>query len=171
MKLIALFFSLMITSFFTHAEEFKLPMGTTFRAYMTGFDCGEYNLGYVQSPKKFENRNIEFKQFSADKDLNNILLEIHYTGDQGERCFYGGFFLRNRSSVELDFNYSEIKTNGDITNCTSKEAWLNNHWQDMRYETSKRGHRYVAVVVDRDEQDIICESKISRAVFDRKKEL
>lgn len=153
-----------------YGETFKLPTGTTFRAHMDGFDCGTFGpeSDYVTAPADYKSRNIEFIQLSADKELNNFLIELAYVGENNSLCTYGAFFVRNRDEVRLNLDYSEVVASGDSSDCIETQDWLNNALSSVKYQASKRGFRYVAVTLLENQENNICETNYLRAVFDRR---
>lgn len=159
--------SLMIGST-TLAETFKLPAGTTFRAKSVGYDCGEFTSEYLGAPKEYLERKIEFVQLSADKHLNTFLVEANYEGTNGEKCIYGGFYDRDRTTVRINLSSSEVVTDGDVENCLDGQMWLDNKLSSVKYEASKRGYRFVALHVVEDAKNELCESNTVRTVFDRR---
>lgn len=155
----------------TWTETYKLPEGTTFRARATGYDCGTFITSaqsYVGAPENFRSRSIEFKQLSADKDLNKFLFEAEYPSTTGEKCIYGIFLDRNRDSKTLDFTHSLIKTEGSEESCLETKEFIDTELASVAYEASKRGIRYVAVQVVKDTPNDVCESGNVRVVFDRR---
>lgn len=152
----------------TWTETFKLPEGTTYRARTAGYDCGTFGNTYVAAPENFRTRNIEFKQLSADKDLNKFLFEAQYPGTTGEKCIYGIYLDRNRDDKTLDFTHSLIKTTeGFEDTCVETQSFLDQELKNVAYEGSKRGLRYVAVEIVKTANDV-CESNSVRVVFDRR---
>lgn len=150
------------------AETFKLPAGTTFRAQGVGYDCGEFTTDYLPAPTMYAQRNVEFVQLSADKHLNTFLVEANYEGAEGQKCIYGGFYDRDRSSVRINLSSSEVVTDGAMENCLEGQAWLDEKLGSLKYEASKRGYRFVALHVIEDEQNELCETNTVRTVFDRR---
>ena len=150
-------------------ETFKLPEGTTYRARTAGYDCGTFGNKYVQAPESFRHRGIEFKQLSADKDLNKILFEAVYPSTQGKECIYGIFLDRNRDNKTLDFTHSLVKTEeGNEEACLETQQFIDTELQTVAYEGSKRGLRYVAVEIVKDTPNDVCETNSVRVVFDRR---
>ncbi len=150
-------------------ETFKLPEGTTYRARAAGYDCGAFGGAYVQAPATFRERGIEFKQLSADKDLNKFLFEAVFPGEHGQQCIYGVFLDRNRDDKTLDFTHSEIVTVERVQGgCSATQAFLDGELRSVAYEGSRRGLRYVAVQVVKDTPNDVCESGNVRVVFDRR---
>lgn len=152
------------------AEVFKLPMGTTFRAKADGFDCGTFGpeADYVVAPASFGEKEITFGQLSADKELNHFLIELSFPSETGANCTYGAFFIRNREAVRLDFDYSNLVSDVDASECASVSTWLDNNLTSLPYEASKRGFRYVAVSLVDNAPAELCESGVVRVVFDRR---
>lgn len=149
-------------------ETFKLPEGITFRARTTGYDCGTFTTNYVAAPGSFQALNIEFKQLAADKDLNKFLFEAVYPGTEGNTCTYGVYLDRSRDTKTLDFTHSLIKTDGSEESCSTAKAFLDTQLASVAYEGSKRGIRYVAVQIIKDEVNDVCENGNVRVVFDRR---
>lgn len=162
--------SLLIFSWALSAETFKLPMGTTFRAAADGYDCGTFGPedDYVPAPMSYEEHEISFFQLSADKELNNFLVELSYPSEAGTTCTYGVFFLRNRETKQLDFAYSEIVTDSETSLCESTRTWLDQEFASVPYEASRRGFRYVAVTLNKVVGPASCASGTTRIVFDRR---
>lgn len=153
----------------TWTETFKLPEGTTFRARAAGYDCGTFGNTYVATPEILQSRGVEFKQLSADKDLNKFLFEAEFPGTAGNKCIYGIFLDRNRETKTLDFTHSLIKTEEGLeANCQETKEFLDTQLAITAYEGSKRGLRYVAVDVMKDTPNEVCESGQVRIVFDRR---
>ena len=155
----------------TWTETYKLPEGTTFRARTAGYDCGTFitpGQKYVEAPENFRSRNIEFKQLSADKDLNKFLFEAEYPGTDGEKCIYGIFLDRSRETKTLDFTHSLVTTKGSEEACLDTKAFIDNELRSNAYEASKRGIRYVAVEIVKDTPNEVCETRSVRVVFDRR---
>lgn len=155
----------------TWTETYKLPEGTTFRARGVGYDCGTFitaTQSYVGAPTMISERKIDFKQFSADKDLNKFLIEIEYPGTEGEKCIYGMFLDRNRDTKNLDFTHSLITTKGTQESCLETKEFMDKEFTNLPYEASKRGIRFVAVSLIQDEANDVCESGTVRTVFDRR---
>ncbi len=152
----------------TWTETFKLPEGTTYRARTAGYDCGTFGNTYVAAPEQFRIRNIEFKQLSADKDLNKFLFEAQYPGTTGEICKYGIYLDRNRDDKTLDFTHSVIKTTeGFEDTCLETQTFIDSELKSVAYEGSKRGLRYVAVEIVKTANDV-CTTNSVRVVFDRR---
>lgn len=149
-------------------EAFKLPEGTTYRARAAGYDCGSFGSTYVDTPESFRAHNVEFKQLSADKDLNKFLIEAAYPGVEGQVCKYGVFLDRNRDNKTLDFTHSLIVTSGLEEDCLTTKSFLDEQLVSAAYEGSRRGLRYVAVEVIKDEVNVVCDSDKVRIVFDRR---
>ncbi len=150
-------------------ETFKLPEGTTYRARAAGYDCGTFGNKYVEAPESFKSKNIEFKQLSADKDLNKFLFEASYPSSKGKECVYGIFLDRNRDSKTLDFTHSIVKTEeGNEDYCLETQQFIDTELKSVAYEGSKRGLRYVAVEIVKDQVNDVCESNSVRVVFDRR---
>lgn len=155
----------------TWTETYKLPEGTTFRARAVGYDCGTFITSgqkYVDAPEHFRARSIEFKQLSADKDLNKFLFEAEYPGTDGAKCIYGIFLDRNRDTKTLDFTHSLIKTEGSEEACLDTKTFIDTELRSNAYEASKRGIRFVAVEVVKDQANDVCETNSVRVVFDRR---
>lgn len=154
-------------------ETYKLPEGTTFRARTAGYDCGRFitsTESYVATPEVLSSRRIEFKQLSADKDLNKFLFEAEFPSSNGEICIYGIFLDRNRETKTLDFTHSLITTIDMPEACAETKEFLDTQLKSVQYEGSKRGLRYVAVQVIKDTTNEVCESNNVRVVFDRRYE-
>ena len=153
----------------TWTETFKLPQGTTHRAKMAGYDCGTFNNKYVQAPVEYLERQIEFKQLSADKDLNKFLFEAVYPSENGVACTYGVFFDRSRDTKTLDFTHSVvITTEGSEEACIAGQNFLDAQLTSLPYEGSKRGLRYIAAQILTETANDVCESGNVRIVFDRR---
>ena len=152
----------------TWTETFKLPEGITYRALAAGYDCGTFGNSYVGTPESFRAHNIEFKQLAADKDLNKFLFEAVFTPAEGQTCTYGVYLDRNRDNKTLDFTHSLIVTNGAEEACAAGKAFLDQQLVAVQYEGSRRGLRYVAVEVIKDEPNDVCETRSVRIVFDRR---
>lgn len=150
------------------SETFKLPEGITFRARTAGYDCGTFSATYVMAPETFRAQNIEFKQLAADKDLNKFLFEAVYPGVDGNICTYGVYLDRSRDTKTLDFTHSLVKTEGTEDSCFEGKSFLDRQLTSVAYEGSKRGIRYVAVQIVKDEVNDVCESNNVRVVFDRR---
>jgi ribosomal protein L35AE/L33A len=150
------------------SETFKLPEGITFRARTAGYDCGTFTTNYVVAPGSFQALNIEFKQLAADKDLNKFLFEAVYPGSEGNTCTYGVYLDRSRDTKTLDFTHSLIKTEGSEESCLEAKSFLDSQLASVAYEGSKRGIRYVAVQIIKDEVNDVCENGNVRVVFDRR---
>lgn len=149
-------------------ETFKLPEGITFRARTAGYDCGTFTTNYVIAPDSFRALNIQFKQLAADKDLNKFLFEAVYPGSEGNTCTYGVYLDRSRDTKTLDFTHSLIKTEGSEESCLEAKTFLDTQLASVAYEGSKRGIRYVAVQIIKDEVNDVCENNNVRVVFDRR---
>lgn len=149
-------------------ETFKLPEGITFRARTAGYDCGSFSSTYVTAPESFRALNIEFKQLAADKDLNKFLFEAVYPGSEGNTCTYGIYLDRSRDTKTLELTHSVIKTEGSYESCLEAKVFLDTNLASVAYEGSKRGIRYVAVQIVKDEVNDVCESGNVRVVFDRR---
>lgn len=150
-------------------ETFKLPEGTTHRARTAGYDCGTFGSKYVTAPEILSSRGVEFKQLSADKDLNKFLFEASYPGVQGNTCLYGIYLDRSRATKTLDFTHSFVKTDEGLElGCLETKEFLDAQLKSVGYEPSKRGLRYIAVDVMKDEANEVCESNQVRVVFDRR---
>ena len=149
-------------------ETYKLPEGITYRARMAGYDCGTFGNTYVEAPENFRAHKIEFKQLAADKDLNKFLFEAVYPGTEGNTCVYGIYLDRNRATKALDFTHSMVQTTGAEKSCLDTKAFLDQQLASVNYEASKRGIRYIAVQVMKEEPNDVCESGNVRAVFDRR---
>lgn len=150
-------------------ETYKLPEGTTYRARAAGYDCGTFGNSYVAAPENFRSRQIEFKQLSADKDLNKFLFEAAYPGTQGHTCIYGIYLDRNRDDKTLDFTHSVVTTTeGMEDTCLDTQAFIDQELQSVAYEGSKRGLRYIAVQIVKETPNDVCESGNVRVVFDRR---
>lgn len=173
MKLMTIFFLITLTSM-AHAvdswtETFKLPQGTTHRAKAAGFDCGTFNNKYIQAPVEYRERQIEFKQLSADKDLNKFLFEAIYPSENGVTCTYGVFFDRSRDTKTLDFTHSVVvTTEGNEESCMVTQSFLDTQLVSLPYEGSKRGLRYIAAQIMSETANDVCESGNVRIVFDRR---
>lgn len=165
MKLIAL--SLLVLSTSVMAETFKLPAGTTYRAKAVGYDCGEFTTDYKTAPLAYAEKNINFEQFSADKDLNTFLVEANFPNEKGEQCIYGVFFNRSREDKTLDFDYSELVTAANPESCKETVKWLDEKFSSVKYYASKRGIRYIAVEVLTGKNEVCGENAV-RTVFDRR---
>lgn len=165
MKLIAL--SLLVLSTSVMAETFKLPAGTTHRARGVGYDCGEFTTDYKAAPAVYAERQVNFLQFSADKDLNTFLIEATFPGSNGAQCIYGVFFNRSRETKTLNLDHSELVTTGSSQDCADTISWMDKKLQSVKYYASKRGIRYIAVEV-LNEKNNVCENNIVRTVFDRR---
>ena len=148
-------------------ETFKIPHGTTYRARAAGYDCGTFSNTYVGAPETFRSKGIEFKQLSADKDLNTFLFEAYFPSTEGKTCIYGVFFDRNRETKNLDFNHSIIKAS-ENQNCQETKDFLDYELRSTAYEPSKRGIRYIAAQIVKDTANDVCESGNVRIVFDRR---
>lgn len=171
MKLLAVLTLLTSTTLFAQSwtETYKLPEGTTHRARTAGYDCGTFGSTYVSAPENFKSRGIEFKQLSADKDLNKFLFEAYYPGTEGQQCVYGIFLDRSRATKTLDFTHSEVKTTeGMEEGCKDTQNFLDTELASVAYEASKRGIRYIAVQIVKDTANDVCESGNVRVVFDRR---
>jgi hypothetical protein len=170
MKTLLLASALLSTSAFAQVwtETFKLPESITYRAHAAGYDCGAFSSTYVSAPESFKAHKIEFKQLAADKDLNKFLFEAVYPGADGEVCTYGIYLDRSRDTKTLDFNHSVVKTAGSEEACLLGKDFLDSQLKSASYEASKRGLRYIAVQVIKDEQNDVCESGNVRIVFDRR---
>ena len=149
-------------------ETYKLPEGITFRARTSGYDCGTFTTNYVTAPDSFRSLNIQFKQLAADKDLNKFLFEAVYPGSEGNTCTYGVYLDRSRDTKTLDFTHSLIKTEGPEESCAETKAFIDEKLTSVAYEGSKRGIRYVAVQIIKDEVNDVCENGNVRVVFDRR---
>lgn len=152
-------------------ETYKLPEGTTYRARAVGYDCGTFVTGnsYKEAPENFRSRGIEFKQLSADKDLNKFLFEAYYPGTQGNTCIYGIYLDRNRETKTLDLTHSVVTTTDGLEDtCKETQEFIDQELRSNAYEASKRGIRYVAVQVVKDTPNDVCESGNVRVVFDRR---
>lgn len=150
-------------------ETFKLPEGTTHRARTAGYDCGTFGNKYVGAPEAFRYRGIEFKQLSADKDLNKFLFEAVYPSSEGKACIYGIFLNRNRDTKTLDFTDSIVKTEeGNEDFCLETKNFIDTELRSVAYEGSKRGLRYVAVEIVKDQENDVCDTNSVRVVFDRR---
>ncbi len=155
----------------TWTETYRLPEGTTFRARTAGYDCGKFitsTESYVSAPEILFSRGVEFKQLSADKELNKFLFEAEYPSVNGEKCVYGIFLDRNRETKTLDFTHSIITTTDAPEACAETKDFLDNQLKSVQYEGSKRGLRYVAVQVIKDTPNDVCETNNVRVVFDRR---
>ncbi len=155
----------------TYTETYKLPEGTTYRARAVGYDCGTFVSGnnYKAAPESFRSRGIEFKQLSADKDLNKFLFEAYYPGTEGNTCIYGIFLDRSRETRTLDFTHSVVTTTEGLEDsCKDTQAFIDHELQSNPYEASKRGIRYIAVGVVKETANDVCESGNVRVVFDRR---
>lgn len=152
----------------TWTETFKLPEGITYRALAAGYDCGTFGNSYVATPESFRAHNIQFRQLAADKDLNKFLFEATFTPSEEQTCTYGVYLDRNRDDKTLDFTHSLIVTNGDEQNCNPGKDFLDGQLKNVAYEGSKRGLRYVAVEVIKDEVNDVCTTNSVRIVFDRR---
>lgn len=171
MKTFIALFALVTTSVSaqTWTETYKLPEGTTYRARMAGYDCGTFGSSYVEAPLEFTQNQVEFKQLSADKDINKFLIEASYPGAQGQSCVYGVFLDRDRATKTFKFAHSVITTeDGMGEGCEATKVFLDARFQDVAYEASKRGIRYIAVEVVKDGAREVCESGSVRAIFDRR---
>jgi hypothetical protein len=150
-------------------ETFKLPEGTTYRARTAGYDCGTFGNKYVAAPESFRTKGIEFKQLSADKDLNKFLFEASFPSTEGKECIYGIFLDRNRDDKTLDFTHSLIKTEeGNEDFCLETKNFIDTELRSVAYEGSKRGLRYVAVEIVKDQVNDVCDTNSVRVVFDRR---
>ena len=170
MKLIAL--SLLVLSTTVMAETFKLPAGITFRAKGVGFDCGEFtNDPYKPAPIAYAEKNINFIQLAADKDLNTFLIEAIFPNDAGIECTYGAYFNRSRDSKTLDLDHSELITvadaDADADSCAETVAFLDKNLSSIKYFASKRGIRFIAIELLNGPNEV-CENNNVRAVFDRR---
>lgn len=152
------------------SETFKLPEGITYRAAADGYDCGTFGpeTDYVPAPASFQSLGIEFKQLAADKDLNKFLFEAIFPGAEGQSCIYGIYLNRSRDTKTLDFDHSEIVSEGNPETCNIGKEFLDTQLASVGYEGSKRGLRYVAVDVMKDVNNEVCESGQVRIVFDRR---
>ncbi len=152
------------------SETFKLPMGTTFRAAADGYDCGTFGPedDYVAAPLSYDEHEISFFQLSADKELNNFLIELNYPAADNSTCTYGVFFERNRETKRLDFSYSQIVAETDSALCEGTRQWLDSELASVSYEASKRGFRYVAITLKEGVELQSCASGTTRIVFDRR---
>ncbi|GEM_PF-6679484 len=172
MKLLLLVVALLSTSAFAQqawTETFKLPEGTTYRARAAGYDCGTFGSTYVAAPESFKSKGIEFKQLSADKDLNKFLFEAVYPSSEGKECIYGIFLDRNRDDKTLDFTHSLIKTEeGHEGFCQETKNFIDTELRSVAYEGSKRGLRYVAVEIVKETANDVCDTGSVRVVFDRR---
>lgn len=168
MKTLLMLLAVMSFSTVAVAETYKLPAGTTFRAYGIGYDCGEFFKGQVEAPREYASKEINFTQFSADKDLNTFLIEATYPAKNGEgQCIYGAFFNRDRESKKLNLDYSLLTKTHESSECSEEFDWLNNKLTSVNYYASKRGIRYIAVDAVLGENDV-CSSNQVRMVFDRR---
>lgn len=149
-------------------ETFQLPEGITHRALAAGYDCGTFGTTYVGAPESFRAHNIEFKQLAADKDLNKFLFEATFPNAEGQTCIYGVYLDRSRDTKTLDFNHSVIKTEAAEESCAVGKDFLDSKLASAAYEGSKRGLRYVAVQVIKEEANDVCETGNVRIVFDRR---
>ena len=165
MKFIAL--PLLMLSTTVMAETFKLPAGITFRAKGVGYDCGEFTTDYKPAPKIYAEKNINFLQLSADKDLNTFLIEATFPNQDGVNCIYGAFFNRSRDSKTLDLDHSELVTSASPESCQETINFLDKNLSSVKYFASKRGIRYIAVEL-LNESNEVCENNNVRMVFDRK---
>ena len=166
MKLIAL--SLMVLPSSVMAETFKLPAGITFRAKGVGYDCGEFTTdAYKAAPKEYAEKHINFLQLAADKDLNTFLIEATFPNPEGIECTYGAFFNRSRDAKTLELDHSELITTAVAESCAETVAFLDEKLNSLKYFTSKRGIRFIAVEL-LNQQNEICETNIVRTVFDRR---
>ena len=157
------------SAFAQYTETFKLPEGTTHRARAVGYDCGTFGTTYKPAPENFRSRGIEFKQLSADKDLNKFLFEAYYPGSEGNTCIYGIYLDRARDTKTLDFTHSVVKTTEGLEDtCLETKEFIDQELKSNAYEASKRGIRYIAVQVVKDTQNDVCESGNVRVVFDRR---
>lgn len=152
----------------TWSETFKLPEGTTYRALAAGYDCGTFNTPYVTAPYEYREHRVEFKQLSADKDLNKFLFEAVYPAKSGGMCTYGVFFDRARETKTLNFTHSLIITEGDTEDCLDTKSFLDNELTSIAYEGSKRGLRYIAAQIMTEKENDVCESGNVRIIFDRR---
>jgi hypothetical protein len=171
MKMLLAILTLASTSLWAQSwtETYKLPEGTTYRARMTGYDCGTFGSTYVEAPVAFTQNQVEFKQLSADKDINKFLIEAAYPGAEGQSCIYGVFLDRDRATKTFKFGHSIVTTDeGMAEGCQPTKAFIDSHFQDVAYEASKRGIRYIAVEVVKDGAREVCESGVFRAIFDRR---
>ena len=149
-------------------ETFKLPEGITFRARAAGYDCGTFGPTYVRTPETFRAHSIEFKQLAADKDLNKFLFEAIFPGSEGQTCTYGVYLDRSRDTKTLNFTHSVIAPEGLEEACFEGKNFLDTQLASVAYEGSKRGLRYVAVQVIKDQVNDVCEAGNVRVVFDRR---
>ena len=152
------------------AETFKLPQGTTYRAQADGVDCGVFGPEdqYVVLPHDYQIRGINFTQLSADKDLNQFLVELSFTAKDQSQCIYGAFFERNRETKRLELIYSELEATGSKIVCSTTSEWLDQQLFNVPYEASRRGFRYVAITIVEDTPNDVCTSGNVRFVFDRR---
>ena len=166
MKFITL--SLLVISSSVMAETFKLPAGITFRAKGVGYDCGEFTSdAYKPAPKAYAEKNINFLQLAADKDLNTFLIEASFPNAEGVECIYGAFFNRSRDSKTLDLDHSELVSAAEASSCAETVDFLDKNLSSVKYFASKRGIRFIAVEL-LNEQNEICENNNVRTVFDRR---
>ena len=173
MKLMTTFFFMALATMTmandTWTETFKLPEGTTYRAKAAGFDCGTFNHKYVQAPIEYRERQVEFKQLSADKDLNKFLFEAVYPAENGVTCTYGVFFDRSRDTKTLNLTHSAVvTTEGNEEACIAGQNFLDAQLTSLPYEGSKRGLRYIAAQILTETANDVCESGNVRIVFDRR---
>lgn len=171
MKFVILILALFSTQAFAQdpwTETYKLPEGTTYRARAAGYDCGTFGAEYVEAPEIFKSKGIEFKQLSADKDLNHFLFEAAYPGLNGEACIYGIFFDRNRDDKTLDFSHSLVQVKeGSDEGCMQTKEFIDQQLLKVAYEASKRGLRYIAAEVIKGANNV-CDTGSARVVFDRR---
>lgn len=149
-------------------ETYKLPEGTTYRARAVGFDCGTFGNKYVEAPQDYREHQVQFKQLSADKDLNKFLFEAVYPSTEGNACIYGVFFDRSRETKTLNFTHSIVKTEGSEEACLATKNFLDAELVSLPYEGSKRGLRYIAAQILTETANDVCESGNVRIVFDRR---
>lgn len=142
-----------------------IDFDTAYWAQGVGYDCGSFEDLPVPAPEIYTQKEIQFKKLSADRPLNNFMLEVSYKGQDSSTCNYTSLYVRNRATLKLDLAYSEVDA-PEV--CGATKEWLDTELANPGYDATPRGHRYLAInIIDGFENDY-CEGPVVRALFERK---
>ncbi|WP_372656167.1 hypothetical protein [Halobacteriovorax sp.] len=150
-----------------YSQHFTLPNGTTYRAFATHYDCGEFGEIKADTPDLLVQLNTKFTYLAADKRINDFLIELNTMEEDKVACFYGVYLKRSREDRTLYYQSSVIESAIEGFDCESVKSDLDGLLQALPYEGSRRGLRYLATTLN-SLDSATCVDASTRIVFDRR---
>lgn len=145
----------------SHSIEFN----TAYWAQGVGYDCGNFEDLPVPAPEIYTQKEVKFKKLSADKPLNNFMLELSYKGAHEVTCEQTNLYVRNRMTQKLELTHTEVNL---PEFCGPTKSWLDEELKNPAYDATPRGHRYLAINIIDGQENEYCEGPVVRAIFERK---